>query len=176
MEKPIPLEVAVDVIMSTKIPYVIFTFISMWSYNKNVLIYYYNGLDAHDCKWCTTICYSSWSSLGSSHFDHLLYHTINTGMGQGLGMSRNKAMVESFSIIWLRIHIHPCKQWAIPHWVTSLLWNQSSESMYQWSPTRPSHIISWPRTCSFWQEQNGGKWFITDFLLTSVTVPSCLAR
>ena len=38
------------------------------------LIYYYNGLDAHNC---TTVCYSS---LGSSHFDHFLCHTVNDGM------------------------------------------------------------------------------------------------
>ena len=39
-------------------PFVIFTFISMWLYNKNVLIYHYNGLEV----WCKIICYFSWNS------------------------------------------------------------------------------------------------------------------
>ena len=39
-------------------PY-IFTFISMWLCNKNVLIYNYNGLEA----WCKIVCYSSWICL-----------------------------------------------------------------------------------------------------------------
>ena len=135
--------------MSTKIPYVIFTFISMWSYNKNVLIYYYNGLDAHDCKWCTTICYSSWSSLGSSHFDHILCHTVLLKWGKVWKWVRTRL---GWQLLKLSGHTYNLVASILVNNEQSLiesplLWNQLLDSMYLWFPTRPS----WPRTCSFWQ-------------------------
>ena len=118
--------------MSTKIPYVIFTFISMWSYNKIVLIYYYNGLDAHDCKWCTTICYSSWSSLGSSHFDHILCHTVLLEWGKvwkwvgtRLGWQLLKLSGHTYNLVASILVNNEQSLIESP-----LLWNQLLDSMY----------------------------------------------
>ena len=82
---------------------------------------YYNGLHAHGCEWCTTACYTL---VEAFPFWWLIvsYHKCwNAGRLRN-ELEHYKAIVDS-CLNWKSCIqyscIHPGKQWAIPHWVTS---------------------------------------------------------